>query len=90
MTRGLVADRVVLWAHNSHLGDARSTHLGPYDDVGASTTRLGNLQRELNIGQLIKEQFSEAEAITVGQLTYYGVPKLLFSTVVVLLWLYDY
>lgn len=58
-TRG--NNRVVLWAHNSHLGDARHTHL----DASARQSK------ELNIGQLIKQSY-EQESITVGQLTYKG------------------
>lgn len=39
--------RLVLWAHNSHLGDARATDMG---------RRRG----ELNIGQLMRETFGTA------------------------------
>jgi erythromycin esterase-like protein/predicted phosphoribosyltransferase len=49
--------KLVLWAHNSHLGDARAT------DMGA--------QGELNVGQLIREQFG-AQAALVGFTTYAG------------------
>ena len=38
--------RAVVWAHNSHLGDARATYMG----------RIG----ELNLGQLARERFGEA------------------------------
>lgn len=55
-------DRVAVWAHNSHLGDARFTHLD------ASRYTAG---QELNIGQLIKEKH-ESECILVGQLTNTG------------------
>jgi erythromycin esterase-like protein/predicted phosphoribosyltransferase len=51
------AGRVVVWAHNSHLGDARATDMG---DRG-----------ELNLGQLVREEFG-AEAITVGFTTHTG------------------
>jgi erythromycin esterase-like protein len=57
-TRG--DDRVVVWAHNSHLGDARYTHLESKAP-----------EKELNVGQLIRETY-EVEVITVGQLTYNG------------------
>ena len=43
--------KVVVWAHNSHLGDARAT------EMGASG--------ELNLGQLVREQFGH-EAVLVG------------------------
>lgn len=49
--------KVVLWAHNSHLGDARATELG----------RRG----ELNVGQLVREGWGE-EAFLVGFSTYHG------------------
>jgi erythromycin esterase-like protein len=49
--------RVVVWAHNSHVGDARATHMG----------RIG----ELNVGQLARERFGGA-AVLVGQTTYAG------------------
>ena len=35
--------RAVVWAHNSHLGDARATSMA---DIG-----------ELNLGQLVRERF---------------------------------
>ena len=50
--------RVVVWAHNSHLGDARATLMG---DEG-----------EWNLGQLVRERFSSSEAFSVGFTTYAG------------------
>jgi erythromycin esterase-like protein len=49
--------KVVIWAHNSHLGDARATQMG---DNG-----------ELNLGQLVREAHS-AESKLVGFTTYTG------------------
>jgi erythromycin esterase-like protein len=49
--------KVVVWAHNSHLGDARATELG----------QAG----ELNLGQLVRERAGEA-ALLVGFSTYAG------------------
>jgi erythromycin esterase-like protein len=49
--------RVVVWAHNSHLGDARATSLSA---VG-----------ELNLGQLVREQFA-GTACAVGMTTHDG------------------
>ncbi len=49
--------RVVVWAHNSHLGDARATEMG---DGG-----------ELNLGQLVREEFG-ADAALVGFTTHTG------------------
>lgn len=49
--------RVVVWAHNSHLGDARATEMS---DRG-----------ELNVGQLARERYG-ANAVLVGFTTYTG------------------
>jgi erythromycin esterase-like protein len=49
--------RLVVWAHNSHLGDARATQMG----------RGG----EINVGQLVREQFGN-ECFNVGFTTYRG------------------
>jgi erythromycin esterase-like protein/predicted phosphoribosyltransferase len=43
--------KVVVWAHNSHLGDARATELGQ--------------SGELNVGQLVRERYGR-EALLVG------------------------
>jgi len=56
------ASNMVLWAHNSHLGDARYTHL----DGSRYTSG-----QELNIGQLLKESYGDA-CLLVGQLTNNG------------------
>jgi erythromycin esterase-like protein len=49
--------KVVLWAHNSHLGDARATDMG---EAG-----------ELNVGQLVRQQYGR-DAFLVGLTTYTG------------------
>ena len=49
--------KIVLWAHNSHLGDARATQMG----------RRG----ELNVGQLIRERYGR-ECVLIGFTTYSG------------------
>lgn len=49
--------KVVVWEHNSHLGDARATELG----------QAG----ELNVGQLVRERHG-AETLVVGFTTYTG------------------
>ena len=54
--RGLPA-KVVLWAHNSHLGDARATQMG----------RRG----EWNVGQLVRQRYGR-ECVLVGFTTYSG------------------
>ncbi|WP_237065525.1 erythromycin esterase family protein [Microbulbifer guangxiensis] len=49
--------RIALWAHNSHLGDARATDAA--------------LQDEINVGQLLREKLEE-QALLVGFTTYTG------------------
>jgi erythromycin esterase-like protein len=49
--------KAIVWAHNSHLGDARATEMG----------RRG----ELNLGQLVRERYGR-EAFLVGFSTYTG------------------
>src|SRR5216110_1819724 len=49
--------KAIVWAHNSHLGDARATEMG--------------LHGELNVGQLIRERFG-SEAVLVGFSTHHG------------------
>jgi len=49
--------KVVLWEHNSHLGDARFTEMGQ--------------QGELNVGQLVRERYGE-KAFLIGFSTYMG------------------
>lgn len=51
------ATRVVVWEHNSHIGDARATSMG---DLG-----------EWNVGQLVRQRFGN-EAVLVGFTTYTG------------------
>jgi len=49
--------KVVLWAHNSHLGDARATEMGQ--------------QGELNLGQLVRQRYGK-QSVSVGFSTYTG------------------
>ena len=49
--------RIAVWAHNSHVGDARATEMGQ--------------RGELNIGQLAREQYGR-NAVLVGFTTYEG------------------
>ena len=55
--RGGSRPKVVVWEHNSHIGDARATEMA---DAG-----------ELNVGQLVRERHG-AEAFLVGFTTYTG------------------
>jgi erythromycin esterase-like protein len=50
--------KVAVWAHNSHLGDARATEMGE---------RRG----ELNVGQLVRERHGR-DAVLVGFTTHHG------------------
>jgi erythromycin esterase-like protein/predicted phosphoribosyltransferase len=52
------ASKIVVWAHNSHIGDARHTD-------------MGGTRGELNIGQLCRERFGE-EAALIGFGTHSG------------------
>ena len=49
--------KIVVWAHNSHVGDARVTEMG--------------LRGELNIGQIARERYSR-DAVLIGQTTDHG------------------
>lgn len=52
-----VRPRIIVWAHNSHLGDARATEMG----------RRG----ELNVGQLMRERHA-SDAVLIGFTTHTG------------------
>jgi erythromycin esterase-like protein len=49
--------KAIVWAHNSHLGDARATEMG--------------MRGELNIGQLARERFGNA-VLSIGFTTHAG------------------
>ena len=49
--------KIVVWEHNSHLGDARATSMGA--------------EGEWNVGQLARERYGH-EAVLVGLTTYHG------------------
>jgi erythromycin esterase-like protein len=52
-----VPAKIAVWAHNSHLGDARATEMSKL--------------RELNLGQLVRERHG-ASAVLVGFTTHHG------------------
>ena len=54
---GASSAKVAVWAHNSHLGDARATQMGA--------------SGELNVGQLVRQRHGK-DAILVGFTTYTG------------------
>ena len=47
--------KIIVWAHNSHLGDARATQMSE--------------RGEFNLGQLVRERFGK-EAVLIGFTTY--------------------
>ncbi|HEU0273146.1 MAG TPA: erythromycin esterase family protein [Candidatus Udaeobacter sp.] len=49
--------KIIVWAHNSHLGDARATQMGE--------------RGELNLGQLVREHFGK-ETVSIGFTSYDG------------------
>ena len=51
------AAKIVIWEHNSHIGDARATEMG----------QAG----EWNVGQLVRERYGR-EAVLIGFSTYHG------------------
>jgi protein-L-isoaspartate(D-aspartate) O-methyltransferase len=51
--------RAVVWAHNSHIGDARHTEMGAVRD-------------EINIGQLSREHFGAEQVVLIGMGTHAG------------------
>jgi erythromycin esterase-like protein len=57
LSRGREPAKLAVWAHNSHLGDARATEMGA--------------RGELNVGQLVREHYGRA-ALLVGFTTYSG------------------
>jgi erythromycin esterase-like protein len=52
-----VPAKIIVWAHNSHLGDARATHM--------------SVRGEFNLGQLSRQRFRK-EAVLIGFTTYEG------------------
>lgn len=52
------APRIVVWAHNSHLGDARATEMGAHG--------------QLNLGQLVRERYRPHESFLLGFTTHAG------------------
>lgn len=56
--KGRQQPKLVVWAHNSHLGDARATEMGE--------------QGQLNLGQLVREQYGTKESYLLGFTTHAG------------------
>jgi erythromycin esterase-like protein len=57
LAKGGREPRIAVWAHNSHLGDARATEMGD--------------QGEWNVGQLVRERHHE-DAVLIGFSTHHG------------------
>jgi erythromycin esterase-like protein len=57
LSRGGRPAKIVVWEHNSHLGDARATEM--------------STRGELNVGQLVREQYGR-DAVLIGFTTYSG------------------
>lgn len=55
---GTPKPKVVVWAHNSHLGDARFTDM--------------SLRKEWNVGQLVRERWGDANCYNIGFTTHTG------------------
>jgi erythromycin esterase-like protein len=56
---GIEEPKIAIWAHNSHLGDARATDMGK---------RRG----EVNLGQLMRETYGEQQTFIMGFTTHTG------------------
>jgi erythromycin esterase-like protein len=50
--------KIAVWAHNSHLGDARATEMGEHG--------------QLNLGQLVRERYKPEETFLLGFSTHTG------------------
>jgi erythromycin esterase-like protein len=50
--------KIVVWAHNSHLGDARATEMGEHG--------------QLNLGQLVRERYRPEDTFLLGFTTHTG------------------
>jgi erythromycin esterase-like protein len=50
--------KIAVWAHNSHLGDARATDMGEHG--------------QLNLGQLVRERYQPEESFLLGFTTHTG------------------
>lgn len=57
LTRNGRPPKMIVWEHNSHLGDARATHMGR--------------QGEWNVGQLMRQRFAN-EVVLIGFTTHHG------------------
>jgi erythromycin esterase-like protein len=77
ISRGEDFNRVVVWAHNSHVGNSHHTHLEKKQAMMTDEKRYqsggggGEKEHEFNIGQLAKEEYPD-ESLLVGQFTYTG------------------
>ncbi|RZI43136.1 erythromycin esterase family protein [Herbaspirillum sp. HC18] len=57
--KGGRAPKIIVWAHNSHLGDARATE-------------MGEQHGQLNLGQLVRERYGMKDSFLLGFTTHTG------------------
>jgi erythromycin esterase-like protein len=50
--------KIVVWAHNSHIGDARATEMGEHG--------------QLNLGQLVRDRYGDGDSFLLGFTTHAG------------------
>lgn len=76
-SRGQNFDQVVVWAHNSHVGNAHYTHLERHQPMQSDQSRYhtggggGEEEHEFNIGELAKRAHPD-DTLLVGQFTHSG------------------
>ena len=58
LDRQLPRAKVILWEHNSHVGDARATEMGA--------------RGELNVGQLARQRYGDDDTVLIGFTTFDG------------------
>jgi erythromycin esterase-like protein len=58
--------KIIVWEHNSHLGDARATEMGKSGEIN-----VGRLVHERYIDRLVHERYKD-QAVLIGFSTYEG------------------
>jgi len=56
--RGKAPAKIAVWAHNSHIGDARATEMGQHGQI--------------NLGQLVRERYGDQDTFLLGFTTHSG------------------
>eukprot|EP00756_Hemistasia_phaeocysticola_P013999 Hpha_TRINITY_DN15316_c7_g1::TRINITY_DN15316_c7_g1_i1::g.90049::m.90049 len=67
MSRSGLPPKIIVWAHNSHVGDSRATELGRRS-AQVDETHMANLGagQEWNLGHMVRETFGRDESFIVG------------------------